>query len=111
MIAGLAFDRIRDRVALKLVDYADEHGGADPRGTRITLKLSQSLLASAVSASRPNVNRAVKELVTGGELVVDGGTYVLTNPQRLRASIAPERPILSRRNRAHRAHRAHRAGE
>lgn len=103
VIAGLAFDRIRDRLALKLVEYADEHGAADPRGIRITLKLSQTLLASAISATRPNVNRAVKELINAGELTVDGDTYVLTNPQRLRASIAPERPILSRRNRAHRA--------
>ena len=35
VIAGLAFDRIRDRLALKLAELAETNGAADPRGTRI----------------------------------------------------------------------------
>lgn len=57
------------------------------------------MLASAIAATRPNVNRAVRELVESGEIVVDGDNYIVTNTQRLRAAIAPERSALSRRNR------------
>jgi len=46
--SALAFDRIRDRLALKLVELAETNGAPDPRGTRITLKLSQGLLAAAI---------------------------------------------------------------
>jgi CRP/FNR family transcriptional regulator len=99
MSSGLAFDRIRDRLALKLVELAETHGTSDPRGTRITLKLSQSLLAGMVAATRPNVNRALRELVETCEITVEGDQYTVTNPQRLRAAIAPERPSLYRRNR------------
>jgi CRP-like cAMP-binding protein len=99
VIAGLAFDRIRDRLALKLAELADTSGAADPRGTRINFKLSQGMLASAIAATRPNVNRAVRELVESGEIIVDGDDYIVTNPQRLRAAIAPGRSPLSRRNR------------
>jgi CRP-like cAMP-binding protein len=99
VIAGLAFDRIRDRLALKLAELADTSGAADPRGTRINFKLSQGMLASAIAATRPNVNRAVRELVESGEIIVDGDDYIVTNTQRLRAAIAPERSPLSRRNR------------
>ena len=97
--SALAFDRIRDRLALKLVELAETNGAPDPRGTRITLKLSQGLLAAAIAATRPNVNRAIRELVVAGELTVNRDEYILTNPQRLRAAIAPERPIPSRHNR------------
>ena len=99
VIAGLAFDRIRDRLALKLAELAETNGAADPRGTRINFKLSQGMLASTIAATRPNVNRAVRELVESGEIVVDGDDYIVTNAQRLRAAIAPERSALSRRNR------------
>ena len=99
VIAGLAFDRIRDRLALKLAELAETDGAADPRGTRINFKLSQGMLASAIAATRPNVNRAVRELVESGEIVVDGDNYIVTNIQQLRAAIAPGRSALSRRNR------------
>lgn len=99
VIAGLAFDRIRDRLALKLAELAETDGAADPRGTRINFKLSQGMLASAIAATRPNVNRAVRELVESGEIVVDGDNYIVTNTQRLRTATAPERSALSRRNR------------
>jgi CRP-like cAMP-binding protein len=99
VIAGLAFDRIRDRLALKLAELAETNGAADPRGARINFKLSQGMLASAIAASRPNVNRAVRELVESGEIVVDGDDYIVTNAQRLRAATAPGRSALSRRNR------------
>lgn len=102
VIATLSFDRILDRLALQLVELAETHGACDPKGTRITLALSQSLLASMIGATRPNVNRAIRRLVESGALIIDRDQYTLTNPRQLRAAIAPERRRLYRRNRPNR---------
>jgi CRP-like cAMP-binding protein len=102
VIATLRSNRILDRLAIQLLDLAESHGASDPKGTRITLALSQSLLASMIGATRPNVNRAIRQLVESGALIVDRDQYTLPNPQQLRAEIAPERRPLYQRNRPNR---------
>jgi len=52
-------------------------------GTRIAMRLSQSLLASTVRASREHVNRALGRLAATGVVRLDNGFIVVRDEERL----------------------------
>lgn len=83
-LAEIAFLDISGRVARKLLDLGQSHGRKTPDGTRIDLRLSQRTLASMVSASRENVNRALQRFVAHGDIKQDGGLITILRPDELR---------------------------
>jgi CRP-like cAMP-binding protein len=83
-LAEIAFLDISGRVARKLLDLGQSHGRKTPDGIRIDLRLSQRTLASMVSASRENVNRALQRFVAHGDIKQDGGLITIVRPDELR---------------------------
>jgi len=59
-IRGIGLD-VRRRIALELLNLADQFGSADSRGTLITLSISHETLASIVGASRQQVTEYLNE--------------------------------------------------
>lgn len=92
------FASVRDRVAVKLAELAELQGVPHPKGTVIAFDLPQSLLASLVAATRPNVNQAIGELVATGDVVRDGRRLVVGDPSALRQSVMGSRRLIHRRN-------------
>jgi CRP/FNR family transcriptional regulator/CRP/FNR family cyclic AMP-dependent transcriptional regulator len=83
-LAEIAFLDITGRVARKLLDMAQSHGRKTPEGIQIGLRLSQRTLASMVSASRENVNRALHRFTARGDIRTDGGMITILRPDELR---------------------------
>jgi len=83
-LAEIAFLDIGGRVARKLLDLGQSHGRKTADGIRIDLRLSQRTLASMVSASRENVNRALQRFVAHGDIKQDGGQITILRPEELR---------------------------
>jgi CRP-like cAMP-binding protein len=83
-LAEIAFLDISGRVARKLLDLSQSHGHKTSQGIRIDLRLSQRTLASMVSASRENVNRALHRLTVHGDIRQDGGLITIVRPEELR---------------------------
>jgi len=82
--SGVAFLDLPARVAMKLLDLAEQYGEPSEEGTRIARRISQRELAGMVAASREKVNRAMKRLVDDGVIQHDAGTIVISSIQRLR---------------------------
>lgn len=83
-LAEIAFLDITGRVARKLLDLGESHGHKTPEGIRIDVRLSQRTLASMVSASRENVNRALHRFTAHGDIRLDGGLITILHPGELR---------------------------
>ena len=83
-LAEIAFLDITGRVARKLLDLGQSHGRSTPDGIRIDVRLSQRTLASMVSASRENVNRALHRFAVRGDIRQDGGLITILRPGELR---------------------------
>src|ERR1700694_5966089 len=83
-LAEIAFLDIGGRVARKLLDLGQSHGRKTADGIRIDLRLSQRTLASMVSASRENVNRALQRFVAHGDIKQDGAQITILRPEELR---------------------------
>lgn len=83
-LAEIAFIDITGRVARKLLDLGESHGHKTPEGIRIDVRLSQRTLASMVSASRENVNRALHRFTAHGDIRLDGGLITILHPGELR---------------------------
>lgn len=95
---ALASRRVRDRVALKLLELALTHGRREGSAfTRIPLPLSQSTIAGLAGASRENVNRALGRLVDEGLVRIEGQEYLI-DAVALAAAIDAS-PLRHRRNR------------
>jgi CRP-like cAMP-binding protein len=96
--SALAHRPIRDRLVLKLLDFAQTHGQSSPHGTVIQLRLTQSDLAALIGASRENVNRALADLSRAGLITTHAGAITITQPNALSDMVTPDQP-LHRRNR------------
>ena len=83
-LAEIAFLDITGRVARKLLDLGESHGRQTGDGIRIDVRLSQRTLASMVSASRENVNRALHRFTVHGDIKQDGGLITILRPDELR---------------------------
>jgi CRP-like cAMP-binding protein len=83
-LAEIAFLDIGGRVARKLLDLGQSHGRQTGEGIRIDIRLSQRTLASMVSASRENVNRALHRFSARGDIKQAGGLITILRPEELR---------------------------
>jgi CRP-like cAMP-binding protein len=79
-----AFRDIRQRLVLKLLDIAENFGQATDKGMVINLRLSQSILAGLIGATRENVNRTLKTLSASGHVLISGPNILVPNTERLR---------------------------
>ena len=69
----LASMTVEDRVLRQIEKFAEWTGKPTPTGTRITMPLNQSDLASLVGTSRESVNRALRNLRIQGKLRIRDG--------------------------------------
>jgi len=81
----VAFLDLPARVALKLLDLAEQYGEPFKGGTRIARRVSQRELAGMVAASREKVNRVIAALVDDGAIRQVAGHITILDPERLRA--------------------------
>lgn len=87
---------VRGRLAKTLLDLSARFGiSAPPRGTRISLRLSQQELGRLVGATREMVNKCLREWVRRRILTHQRGTIVLSNERALQA--LTELPVRRRR--------------
>jgi CRP/FNR family transcriptional regulator, cyclic AMP receptor protein len=98
MIASLTRRPLRERLLLRLLELAETNAPGE-RGEGITPKISQSTLAAMVGASREHVNRALAALSAEGALRIEGGRYVMHDPERIREDVSQGWPTISRPNR------------
>jgi CRP-like cAMP-binding protein len=80
-----AFFDVPGRVARRLADFAEKHGGAADGGVLLDLPVSQEGLAAMVGATRESVNKAVAGLVRSGLLVRRGRRYLIPDVAQLRS--------------------------
>jgi CRP/FNR family cyclic AMP-dependent transcriptional regulator len=76
-LTEIALVDLETRLARKLVGLIDTLGEPADGGVRIGMKLSQSLLASTVRATRENVNRALARLSEAGVIAQADGYIVV----------------------------------
>ena len=77
LACSVAWDRIADRVAIRLEDLAARFGRPVPGGRCLELPLTQEHLAGLTGATRESVNRALAELATSGRVERTRGRYVI----------------------------------
>lgn len=82
--AEVSFLDIPGRVAQKLLELAETHGQRADDGVRITVRLSQRILAGMVGASRENVNRALSRFAAAGAIRVEPAGITILRPEVLR---------------------------
>lgn len=83
-IERLRFYSLAGRVALHLADLAREHGEAAEDGTVVVqLPYRQADLAALVGATRPAVNRVIRELESEGLVQVAGREVTVPDIERL----------------------------
>ncbi len=79
---------IAGRVAQRLLLLAHAHGEPAPIGIRIPIRISQTMLATMVLASRENVNRALARMTADSLIAHDDGYITLLQPEKLESSLA-----------------------
>jgi CRP-like cAMP-binding protein len=72
------------RVAAQLLQLADRYGEASPRGTRITLPLSQQELAAWLGLSREAVSKALREFRSQGWIRTQRRAITISSEDGLR---------------------------
>lgn len=97
-LGAIAFQDIRGRLALKLLELAGMYGRSSPSGVRIDMRLSQTTLAGMIGATRENVNRAMRALSDSGHVRVSGMTIVVPDVDVLRAIAGGGHLATYRRN-------------
>jgi CRP/FNR family transcriptional regulator, cyclic AMP receptor protein len=81
----LAFLRVGERLAKRIVGLADEYGAAQPDGSiRVMVKLSQQEIGELVNATRESVNKHIKAWEDDGLLAQEGGHLIMRDLERLR---------------------------
>jgi len=82
----LAHMRQTDRVRVKLLQLAKEHGRVSPQGIRLEFPLTHQILAAMIGSARETVTRALDQLEREGFLARDGRGYrLLVDPERIAA--------------------------
>ncbi len=77
LACSVAWDRIADRVAIRLEDLAARFGRPVPGGRCLELPITQEQLAGLTGATRESVNRALGELAAAGRVERTRGRYVI----------------------------------
>ena len=90
LACAIAWDRLADRLLVRMDDLALRFGRAVPGGRRLELPLTQEHLAALTGSTRESVNRALSELVAAGRVARSNGRYVVRPPPK------PNRPCGER---------------
>jgi CRP/FNR family transcriptional regulator, cyclic AMP receptor protein len=77
LACAIAWDRLADRVFVRLDDLALRFGRPVPGGRRLELPLTQEHLAALTGSTRESVNRALSELAAAGRVTRAAGRYVV----------------------------------
>lgn len=77
-LAGLQQRRVEDRLLTLFWLFADRWGYVTGAGVRVKAPLTHSLLAELVAARRPSVTTALGNLAESGEVIRNGGEWVLS---------------------------------
>ena len=81
----IAFLRVGERLAKKLVSLASEYGQSRPDGSvRISVKLSQQEIGDLVNATRESANKHIKAWEDEEILAQEGGHIIIRDLPRLR---------------------------
>lgn len=83
VVDGLSFKCVTERVAEKLLAYADERGQATERGVEVHLDLTQEKLASLVGCAREVVTRSLLRLERLGAIEARGRHIVIIDREKL----------------------------
>lgn len=84
-VADLMFLDLRGRLAKKLLELAEMHGGQLPDGsTEIQVQLTQEELAGMIGATRPRVNRLLGFFENEGLIGRHGRSIAILKPRALR---------------------------
>lgn len=84
--AGAQLADLRERVERRISDAVRAFGAADAEGVRLSLRLSQSDLASLVGSSRQSVGKVLQTLQAEGLIRIEYGNVLVPDPSRLLAS-------------------------
>jgi CRP/FNR family transcriptional regulator, cyclic AMP receptor protein len=93
-MANIAFRRIRERLAVQLLELC----GGSPEA-RPTFSVSQTNLAAMIGATRENVNRALGALAADGILTISERSVTVIDRPELKRLAASAAPLLPRPNR------------
>ena len=87
-VEDLAFLDLHQRLAKKLLAFAENFGEAEDNGAvRIDLPLSQSELGAMVNAGRESVNRQLHRWINDGLIAVEQGQVWILDRERLEGEI------------------------
>ncbi|HET9672287.1 MAG TPA: Crp/Fnr family transcriptional regulator, partial [Actinomycetota bacterium] len=87
LACALAWERVADRIAVRLTDLADRFGRPVPGGRCLRFPLTQEELAWLTGSNRETVNRALVKLRREGR-VAGGGPTPFVVPRSTRRSFA-----------------------
>jgi CRP/FNR family transcriptional regulator len=91
-VEHLVFDDVRSRLIAILMELGHDFGDKEGERVRLTIRLSQSELATLIGATRQTVNAMLTELRNAGLVTQEAGLLVLVSPEALRRSLATPAP-------------------
>jgi CRP-like cAMP-binding protein len=83
LACSVVWDRVAERVAIRLEDLAVRFGRPVPGGRCLELPITQEHLAGLTGATRESVNRALAELAGAGRVERARGRYVIRPAARV----------------------------
>lgn len=86
-LKNLLFLSNRDRLIHLLLDLSEQFGVDDSEGVRIRIKLAHQEIANLMGSTRENVTILLGHLKAEGVVNVERRQIVLTDPERLAASV------------------------
>lgn len=84
---SLASLGISQRLARKLLQLAQDYGKAEAHGVSITMRLTQSDLASLTGATRESINKTLREFRQNGWLLMEQGQITILDAEALKAQV------------------------
>lgn len=78
---------VPQRVARKLVELAQACGIAETDGVRISVRLTQTELASMIGATRESINKCLREFKASGWIRAERGRITILDADALRAEV------------------------
>lgn len=94
-LKSLLFRSNRDRLVHLLLELAEKYGKPTVEGVILGIKLSHQDLASIIGSTRETVTVLLGELQQEGQLTIQRRKIILSNLDRLAASIDVEPPTLA----------------
>ena len=82
-ITGLFSTDGPGRVAMKLLEFAQQFGIPEGAALRVTLDLTQEEIAQLIGSSRETVNKSLSDFTSRGWIRPDGKSILICEPERL----------------------------